>query len=98
MEEELCKQFARALPPNLDSQCKFSAEPGENHKMLIALHLCWIVGLAATHKTVGIARDRKFFPAGTAHGLCRSCGKRGNYLQTFMLHAAAGPRNSPRFR
>jgi len=91
MEEELCRQFARTLPPNLDSQCKFSAEPGGNYKMLIALHLCWIAGFAATHKTVGIARDRKIFPAGAAHALCRSCGKRGNCEHTFTLREVARP-------
>src|SRR5271154_3995572 len=58
-----------------------------NYKMLIPLHLCWIVRVVSTDKTVGIARDRKIFPARKAHGLRRSCGKRDNCEQTFMLRA-----------
>ena len=57
--------------------------------MLIPLHLCWIVRVVSMDKTVGIARDRKIFPARTAHGLRRSCGKRGNCEQIHAMNSHA---------
>ena len=59
--------------------------------MLIPLHLCWSVRVVSMNKTVGIARDRKIFPARTARSLRRSCGKRGNCEHTFTLREVARP-------